>query len=70
MPSDHELVNLSQDYELEYVLKRVGKRTTANNKVVLKVIAHEAKQKKGLLSQALTHKELYNFLQNHLNRLE
>lgn len=68
MPSDHELVNFSQDYELDYVLTRVGKRQTASNRTVLRTMGTELKTKLG--KTTVTHKEFFEYVKTQLHRLD
>jgi len=68
MPSDHELVNFSQDYELNYVLTKVGKRQTETNRKTLRTMGAELKTKLG--KTTVTHKEFFDYVKGQLHRLE
>ncbi|PIF21287.1 hypothetical protein [Candidatus Pantoea floridensis] len=68
MPSDHELVNFSQDYELNYVLNKVGKRQTETNRAALRKLGAELKNQLGRAT--LTHSQLYQHVKNRLALLE
>ena len=68
MPSDHELVNFSEDYELNYVLTKVGKRQTETNRKTLRVMGPELKKK--LSKTTVTHKEFFDYVKGQLHRLE
>ncbi|WP_337029508.1 hypothetical protein [Pantoea agglomerans] len=68
MPSDHELVNFSQDYELDYVLSRVGKSKSGANRTVLRTMGTELKTKLG--KTTVTHKEFFEYVKTQLHRLD
>jgi len=66
--SDHDYVNFSQDYELNYHLKKVNKRETEKNRNTLKTIGSELKVKLG--KTRLTHAEFHPYVKNQKDRLE
>lgn len=68
LPSDRELVNFSEDHELNNVLAKHGKSQSAANRKVLCEIGKECKEKLG--KRVLTQDELGDFLKNNLTRLE
>ena len=63
-PSDHDLVNFDQDYELNYILKVYGKSQSEENRTFLKEEGGKAKKDLGKTSsQRITHKEFYTHLE-------
>ncbi|MGL4000197.1 hypothetical protein ACR3LR_10315 [Pantoea eucalypti] len=68
MPSDHELVNFGETYELNFVLGKVGKRQTESNRAKLVILGSELKTK--LNKRTVTHKELYDYVNTKLALLE
>jgi len=66
--SDHDYVNFSQEYELNYVLTRVGKRQTELNRGRLRVMGTELKAKLGVTM--VTHKQFFEYVRTQLSRLE
>lgn len=68
MPSDHDLVNFEEDYELNYVLIKVGKRQTQANRTVLVTMGKELKVLLG--KRTVTHSEFFEYVKGQLIRLE
>lgn len=68
MPSDHDLVNFGETYELNYVLIKVGKRQTESNRSKLVTMGDELKSK--LNKRTVTHKEFFDYVKTQLSRLE
>lgn len=66
--SDHEYVNFSEDYELNYRLRRVDKRQTDSNRQTLRTMGGELKQISG--KSRLTHGEFHEYVSNRKYRLE
>ena len=66
--SDHDYVNFSQDYELNYHLKKVNKRETENNRITLKAMGDELKA--SLSKSRLTHDEFHPYVVSQKDRLE
>ncbi|WP_145573811.1 hypothetical protein [Yersinia alsatica] len=66
--NEYDHVNFSQDHELDYHLKKVNKRQTENNRMILKEMGEELKKK--LNKSHLTHTEFHNYIETQLNRLE
>lgn len=63
MASDKELMNFSQDHELNYFLKSEGKRETSENREILKKIGKECKEK--LSKRVLKNDDLHAFLKKN-----
>lgn len=68
LPSDKELVNFSEDHELNAILAKNGKSQSAANRKVLCEIGKECKEK--LDKRVLTQTEFGDFLKSKLARLE
>ncbi|MAL39561.1 hypothetical protein [Thalassospira sp.] len=66
--SDHEYVNFSEDYELNYHLDKVDKRQTKGNREILKDMGAELK--KVLDKTMLTHAEFHPYVSKQKYRLE
>jgi hypothetical protein len=65
--SDHEYVNFSEDYELNYHLRKVGKSESVTNRSTLRTMGTELKK---LLNKAfLTHAEFHAYIKKQLHRL-
>lgn len=47
MSTDAELVNFSEEHELNYILRKVGKRQTEENRDVLQKLGRELKDQTG-----------------------
>lgn len=56
MSKDRDLVNLSEDHELNHHLRKAGKRQTQENRDELVNVAHEVKRQLG--KTRLRHEEL------------
>jgi hypothetical protein len=65
--SDHEYVNFSEDYELDYHLRKVNKQQTHANRVTLGTLGAELKAQSG--KTFLTHAEFHTYIQTQLHRL-
>ncbi|MEZ1436061.1 hypothetical protein QVM41_07165 [Pseudomonas shirazica] len=65
--SDHEYVNFSQDYELNYHLEKVGKSKSITNRLTLQTMGNELKTK--LNKTYLTHSEFHAYVKPQLSRL-
>lgn len=59
--SDHALVNFEEDYELNYILKKYGKKETASNRTTLNTLGSACKTSLGKYS--ITHAEFYAYLE-------
>ena len=68
MATDRELVNFSQDHELNTVLARHGKAQSKANREMLCELGKECKEKLG--KKVLRQDEFDEFLKPFLNRLE
>jgi hypothetical protein len=66
--SDHDYVNFSEDYELNYHLNKVDKRQTESNRNLLKVMGNELKTKTG--KARLRHDEFHPYVKQEKSRLE
>jgi hypothetical protein len=65
--SDHEYVNFSEDYELNYHLRKVNKQVSVTNRATLRTMGAELK--KILNKTFLTHAELHAYIKKQLHRL-
>jgi hypothetical protein len=66
--SDHDYVNFSEDYELNYHLKKVSKRETERNRSTLKIMGDELKAELG--KTRLTHAEFHPYVNKQKDLLE
>lgn len=66
--SDHDYVNFSEDYELNYHLRKVDKRETEKNRSTLKIMGDELKKK--LNKTRLQHGEFHDYVKGQKTRLE
>ncbi|KJE35541.1 hypothetical protein UF64_11015 [Thalassospira sp. HJ] len=66
--SDHDYVNFSEEYELNYHLRKVDKRQTEGNRDILVVMGKELK--KDLDKARLTHAEFHPYVSKQKHRLE
>lgn len=66
--NDHEYVNFSEDYELNYHLRKVNKRETEKNRQTLRVMGDELKRR--LAKHFLTHSEFHQYVLTQLYRLD
>lgn len=66
--NDWDYVNFSQDYELNYHLRKVNKRETESNRATLRTMGDELK--KLLNKNRLTHSEFSAYINKNLNRLD
>lgn len=63
--NDHEYVNFSEDYELNYHLKKVNKSQSIANRSTLVTMGNELKT---LLSVTfLTHKQFHEYISKSVN---
>jgi len=65
--NDRELVNLSEEYELNYHLKKVHKLQNTANRETLRAMAFELKTREK--KNYLTHVEFNEYIHNQLHRL-
>lgn len=66
--NDHDYVNFSQDHEMNYHLRKVGKRQTESNRDTLRSMGRELK---GVLGKSrLTHGEFHPYVSQNSHRLE
>lgn len=63
MAADKELVNFSEDHELNYCLKSAGKRQTQENRDVLVYLGRQVKQNLG--RRVLTQDDVRGAIQNN-----
>ncbi|CAD7287978.1 hypothetical protein [Campylobacter suis] len=68
MAKDAELVNFSEDHELNNILKKHGKSQSADNRKVLVELGKEAKAALGG-KRVLTQDEFGEFLKDKLGKL-
>lgn len=66
--NDHDYVNFSEDYEMNYHLRKVDKRQTESNRGTLRVMGTELKSRTG--KSRLTHGEFHPYVSNQSYRLE
>lgn len=65
---DHEYVNFSEDYEMNYHLRKVDKRQTETNRSTLRTMGTELK---GILGKTrLTHGEFHPYVVKNKARLD
>ena len=65
---DHEYVNFSEDYEMNYHLRKVEKRQTESNRSILRTMGAELK---GILNKArLTHGDFHPYVVKNKSRLD
>jgi len=65
--SDHEYVNFSEDYELNYHLRKVSKQESIANRATLRTMGAELKARLG--KTFLTHKEFHAYILTQIHRL-
>ncbi|EBI9057201.1 hypothetical protein DK526_24920 [Salmonella enterica] len=65
--NDHEYVNFSEDYELNYHLRKVNKQESTANRAALRTMGTELKTR--LDKTYLTHAEFHAYIQTQLHRL-
>lgn len=65
--SDHEYVNFSEDYELNYHLRKVSKQESIVNRATLRTMGAELKSR--LNKTYLTHAEFHAYILTQLHRL-
>ncbi|EGQ8512699.1 TPA: hypothetical protein NJ360_002308 [Vibrio parahaemolyticus] len=63
MAADRDLVNFSEDHELNYCLKSAGKRQTQANRDALVDLGKQVKQVSG--KRVLTQDDVRGAIQNH-----
>lgn len=62
--SDHEYVNFSEDYEMDYHLRKAGKQQSAANRATLRKLGPELKASLGVTY--LTHAQLHGYILENL----
>ncbi|AWG83256.1 hypothetical protein [Vibrio parahaemolyticus] len=63
MAADRDLVNFSEDHELNYCLRNAGKRQTQANRDALVDLGKQVKQVSG--KRVLTQDDVRGAIQNH-----
>ncbi|HHB1544899.1 TPA: hypothetical protein ACN98R_003449 [Vibrio parahaemolyticus] len=63
MAADRDLVNFSEDHELNYCLRSAGKRQTQTNRDALVDLGKQVKQVSG--KRVLTQDDVRGAIQNH-----
>ncbi|TOE34550.1 hypothetical protein [Vibrio parahaemolyticus] len=63
MAADRDLVNFSEDHELNYCLRSAGKRQTQANREALVDLGKQVKQVSG--KRVLTQDDVRGAIQNH-----
>ncbi|EJE4709286.1 hypothetical protein ASV39_002509 [Vibrio parahaemolyticus] len=63
MAADRDLVNFSEDHELNYCLRSAGKRQTQANRDALVDLGKQVKQVSG--KRVLTQNDVRGAIQNH-----
>ncbi|ELA9068830.1 hypothetical protein QVK62_000295 [Vibrio parahaemolyticus] len=63
MAADRDLVNFSEDHELNYCLRSAGKRQTQANRDALVDLSKQVKQVSG--KRVLTQDDVRGAIQNH-----
>ncbi|HCE3019266.1 TPA: hypothetical protein NGR42_000546 [Vibrio parahaemolyticus] len=63
MAADRDLVNFSEDHELNYCLRSAGKRQTQANRDALADLGKQVKQVSG--KRVLTQDDVRGAIQNH-----
>ncbi|EHK9177727.1 hypothetical protein BTO19_07835 [Vibrio parahaemolyticus] len=63
MAADRDLVNFSEDHELNYCLRSAGKRQTQANRDALVDLGKQVKQVSG--KRVLTQDDVRSAIQNH-----
>lgn len=66
--SDHEYVNFSEDYEMNYILRKFNKAQSAENRSKLRVMGDECKASLGV--SRLTHAQFHPYVKRNLHRLD
>ncbi len=66
--NDHDYVNFSEDYELNYHLRKVDKRQTETNRSILRDMGGELKRITG--KARLQHGEFHSYVSTQTFRLE
>lgn len=62
---DHKYVNFSENYELDYVLRKMGYKQTDDNRKWLKSVKNEVLSLTNNNSSRVTHDELFIYLEIH-----
>lgn len=68
MATDRELINFSEEHELNSILAKHAKTQSAANRKILCEIGKECKEALG--KTILKHEDLDGFIKKHLGRLE
>ncbi|WP_372373274.1 hypothetical protein ACDI10_16540 [Vreelandella venusta] len=66
--NDHDYVNFSEDYELNYVLRKMDKRQTQENRERLNELGQRQKRSTG--KPRLQHGEFHQYVRQNLWQLE
>lgn len=66
--SDHEYVNFSEDHEMNYHARKVGKKESINNRATLRTMGTELKSQTS--KTRLTHGEFHPYVNANKHRLE
>ncbi|WP_223808055.1 hypothetical protein [Marinobacter sp. R17] len=66
--SDQDYVNFSQDHELNYRLRRLGKRQTEDNREMLRRMGEELKTQAG--KPRLQHGDFHTYASKEKRRLD
>lgn len=66
--SDHDYVNFSEDYELNYHLRKVGKSQSIANRETLRAMGRELKAR--LNKTRITHGEFSPYVAANKHRLD
>ncbi|QCJ69280.1 hypothetical protein C9446_05015 [Providencia heimbachae] len=66
--NDHEYVNFSEDYELNYHLEKWNKSKSIRNRITLRTMGDELKNK--LQVYFVTHQQFDSYISTNLYRLD
>ena len=66
--SDHDYVNFSEDHEMNYHLRKVGKSQSSANRETLRVMGRELKAK--LNAKRITHGQFSPYVAANKHRLD
>lgn len=66
--SDHEYVNFSEDYEMNYILRKFNKSQSLGNRSQLRKMGDECKRSLGV--SRLKHSQFHPYVQKNLSRLD
>lgn len=65
--NDHEYVNFSEDYELDYHLRKVNKQQSITNRATLRIMGTELKT--ALQVTYVTHAQFHSYILKNTHRL-